>query len=62
MDNHLYNLMIQAVQEQKSLWRIKKFYMEESSSEEEKVFWKRTMEDKENHVKDLLDLVKKCLP
>lgn len=62
MDNHLYNLMIQAVQEQKSLWRIKKFYMEESSSEEEKVFWKRTMEDKENHVKDLLDLVKKGLP
>ncbi len=47
MDNHLYNLMIQAVQEQKSLWRIKKFYTEESSSEEEKVFWKRMIEDKE---------------
>lgn len=61
MDNHLYNLMIQAVEEQKSLWRIKKHYVDESSAEEEKVFWKQLIQEKENHVKDLIGLIKRSM-
>ena len=61
MDNHIYNLMTQMTTEQKSLWRIKKHYLEETSSEEERVFWKNLANDKENHIKELKELVKKAL-
>lgn len=58
MDNNLYNLMTQMTTEQKSLWRIKKHYLEEASSEEERVFWKNLANDKENHIKELKELIK----
>jgi len=61
MDNHIYNLMTQMTIEQKSLWRIKKNYLEECSSEEERVFWKNLVADKENHIKDLKELIKGAL-
>jgi hypothetical protein len=60
-NNHLYNLMTQLTQEMKSLWRIEKHYLEECEAEEEKVFWRNMKEDKENHIKELKELVKKTL-
>lgn len=53
--------MTQMTTEQKSLWRIKKHYLDETSSEEEKVFWKNLINDKENHIKELKELLKKTL-
>lgn len=61
MDNHIYNLMTQMTTEQRSLWRIKKHYLDESSSEEERVFWKNLINDKENHIKELKELIKPTL-
>ncbi|MCB9809021.1 hypothetical protein H6776_01345 [Candidatus Nomurabacteria bacterium] len=60
-NNHLYNLATQLTQEMKSLWRIEKHYIEQSESEEEKVFWRNMKNDKENHIKELKELVKKAL-
>lgn len=51
--------MTQLTQEAKSLWRIEKHYMNESESEEERVFWKNLIQDKQNHIRDLKELIKK---
>lgn len=59
--NHIYNLMNQLVQENKSLWRIKHWYFKEAQDDEEKRFWKKMEKDKENHVKELAELIKKNL-
>ncbi len=60
MENHLYNLMKQLVQENKSLWRIKKHYMEDAEGCEEcQSFWKKLEEDKDAHVKELEEMIKK---
>lgn len=61
MDNHLYNLLTQATQEMKSLWRIEKNYLEESHSENEKEFWTRMIDDKKEHINELKSLIKKEL-
>lgn len=61
MDNNLYNLMTQMTIEQRGVWRIKKHYLEEGSSEEERVFWKNLVNDKENHIKELKELIKLAL-
>ncbi len=61
MNNHLYNLATQLTQEMKSLWRIEKHYINESESEEEKVFWRNMKNDKENHIKEIKELLKKTL-
>ena len=58
MNNHLYNLMIQATQEMKSLWRIEKNYINESQSDDEKAFWEAMKTDKQDHIEKLLALVK----
>jgi len=60
MDNHAYNLMRQLVQEQTSLWRIKNEYLKDSNACEEcKVLWEKMAKDKEDHVIELSELVKK---
>jgi hypothetical protein len=62
LDNHLYNLMIQLVEENKSLWRIKDDYMKDAGNNSEQMaFWKKMEADKEAHVEELLSLVKKHL-
>jgi hypothetical protein len=60
-ENNLHNLMTQMTQEQKSLWRIENNYINEASSDEEKSFWQDMKADKEKHIKDLKDLIKKAL-
>ncbi|MDX1535499.1 MAG: hypothetical protein R3346_01940 [Candidatus Spechtbacterales bacterium] len=59
VDNHLYNLMLQMVQENKSLWRIDKHYKEDASSCKKCTkFWEEMEEDKKQHVEDLMELIK----
>lgn len=53
--------MHQLTQESKSLWRIKNNYVNEASTEEEKDFWSKLQIDKESHITELKDLIKKAL-
>lgn len=58
LDNHVYNLMLQLVQENKSLWRVKNEYKKDSGGCEEcKKFWQKMEKDKENHVRELTALL-----
>jgi hypothetical protein len=50
--------MEQAVQESKSLWRIKNQYEKDAKDCDEcKDFWKKLEKDKEQHCQDLWDLI-----
>lgn len=62
LDNHLYNLMQQCVAEHKSLWRIKNDYPGDSAdcggcSD----FWQKMIKDKEDHIEELLKMIKEHL-
>ncbi len=58
--NNLYNLMMQAVEEHKSLWRIKDDYMQDANQSPESImFWEKMISDKENHISELKELIKK---
>ena len=60
MDNHLYNLMMQVVAESKSLQRIKSAYDSDSGECTEcKDFWQKLSADKEDHINELKELIKK---
>jgi len=62
INNNLYNLMLQLTQEQKSLWRINKYYINDAGDCEEcKNFWKKLQTNKEEHIKQLKELIKKHL-
>ncbi|RJQ13914.1 hypothetical protein C4553_02060 [Candidatus Parcubacteria bacterium] len=59
MDNHIYNLMLQIVQEHKSLWRIKNHYSKDAGSCMEcQNFWKKMEKDKADHINELEALIK----
>ena len=60
-NNNTYNLMHQLTQESKSLWRITNNYQNESVSDEEKAFWTKLAAEKEAHVRELKELIKKAL-
>ncbi len=58
--NNLFNLMNQAVQESKSVWRIKKEYMAEAVGNDELVqLWKRIEKAKEDSIVEMQALIKK---
>jgi hypothetical protein len=58
IDNTLYNLMEQTVEESKSLWRIQNNYLSDAESCSEcREFWERLRDDKEQHCRDLLNLM-----
>lgn len=60
LDNKIYNLMHQLVQENKSLWRIKNEYMKDAEGCDECIaFWQKMEKDKEEHVSELMALIKK---
>ena len=62
LDNHTYNLLLQLTEENKSLWRIKNKYSEDAGGCNDcKEFWMKMEKDKEDHVKELTELVKKHL-
>lgn len=59
LDNHLYNLMLQLTQENKALWRIQNHYTKDASNCMScQKFWKKMKIDKEEHIKDLTQLLK----
>jgi len=61
-DNHLYNLVNQLSQEHKSLWRIKNMYKRDATGCAAcQVFWDKIEKDKEEHTKNLRNLVKSHL-
>jgi hypothetical protein len=58
LDNNLYNLMTQLVEEHKSLYRIKKMYKTDAKQCKEcKDFWKRLEKDKDDHIQELMNLI-----
>lgn len=59
--NNVYNLMTQLTEDAKSAWRIERHYVEEAQSEEERIMWKNILADKENHIRELKELVRKEL-
>jgi len=60
IDNHIYNLILQMTEENKSLWRIKNNYMNDSGDCADcKAFWEMMEKDKEEHISDLRELIKK---
>lgn len=59
LDNHIYNLMAQLVEEHRSLWRIKEMYQNDAGDCSTcQVFWKKMIDDKEEHVSELQGLIK----
>lgn len=59
-DNHVYNLLEQLSQESKSLWRIKNMYAKDAGECKDCIaFWEKMEKDKEDHIKDLSELIKK---
>lgn len=62
LNNHVYNLMRQLVEEHTSLWRIKNHYLNDGDGCEDcESFWKELEKDKEDHINKLKELVKKHL-
>jgi len=58
--NNAFNLMNQAVQESKSLWRIKNQYMSEAvGSDDIMDFWKKMEKTKEEQIGELQALIAK---
>lgn len=61
-DNHLYNLMLQIVEEHKALWRIRRLYKKDAKNCKKcKAFWSMIEKDKQAHIKDLERLIKSHL-
>ena len=53
--------MHQLTQESKSLWRITNNYQKEALGEEEQAFWTKLAADKEAHIVELKNLIKKAM-
>ena len=62
LDNHIYNLMLQMTEENKSLWRMKNHYANDAGDCADcGAFWEKMKKDKEEHIEELLGLIKKHL-
>lgn len=62
LNNHIYNLLLQATEEHKSLWRIKDAYKKDAKDCPEcSEFWTNLAKDKEAHVADLETMIKQHL-
>ncbi|MDP2938519.1 MAG: hypothetical protein Q8O13_00320 [Candidatus Omnitrophota bacterium] len=60
LDNNTYNLMLQITQEQKSLWRMKKYYIYDSKECPEcKDFWTKFMTQKKENIAEMKKLLQK---
>jgi len=61
-DNHVFNLINQLTQEEKSLWRIKNFYKKDASSCDVcGALWDTLEKEKENRATILSEILKKHL-
>lgn len=62
LENHIYNLIEQMAEENKSLWRIKNEYRKDAENCGDcSAFWEKLERDKETHIADLKELIKKHL-
>lgn len=62
LDNHLYNLCEQLVQENKSLWRIETMYIKDADGHDGEIaFWEKMKTDKAEHIAELKGLIKEHL-
>ncbi len=60
LDNNTYNLMMQLVEESKSVWRIKTDYEQQSGDCDECLtFWKQLLVQKEHNIDELEKLIRK---
>ena len=60
LDNHIYNLMNQMVEENKAAWRIHKMYKSDSEGCPDcTAFWEMLEKDKDEHIKEIEGLLKK---
>jgi len=58
LDNNVYNLMVQLVEENQSLWRIKKMYKDDAKNCEECLdFWNKLEKEKESRIDELEKLI-----
>jgi hypothetical protein len=57
LENHVYNLMMQLVQENKSLWRINEHYMNDSDCDSCREFWENLAAQKSENIRDLEMLI-----
>lgn len=58
-ENHIYDLMAQLVEENKSIWRIKNKYLADTAKHPEcKAFFDKLLEKKEKTVAELTQLIK----
>jgi hypothetical protein len=59
LDNDLYDLLAQAVEENKSLWRIQNYYLADSNHHpEDKGFWGDLWANKEERSDELMNLIR----
>lgn len=59
LNNHLYNLTLQLLQENKALWRIENHYKKDAGDCAKcQKFWEKMEKDKEDHVNELQELIK----
>ncbi len=59
LKDHYYNLLSQLVTEQRSLWRIQKYYLKNAKGCAHcQNFFKKLAKDKQAHIEELLNLVK----
>ncbi len=62
LNNHYYNLFNQLVEEQKTLWRIQKFYLKDSKGCKKCLkFWKEFEKLKSSQAKEIFNLIKEHL-
>lgn len=58
-ENHIYDLMAQLVEENKSIWRIKNMYLADTVKHNEcKDFFQKLLEKKEKTVEELTSLIR----
>lgn len=60
-ENNLHNLMTQMTQEQKSLWRIERNYINEAETDEEKTMWELLRDNKKEHIAEMHKLIKSII-
>lgn len=59
MNNHLYNLYSQLVQDRRSIYRIQKFYLRDARGCKKcQDFWKKVLKAKEAETAEIFQLIK----
>lgn len=59
MNNHLYNLYSQLVQECRSAYRLRTFYLRDARGCQKcKNYWNKLLKNKEDIIKEIFDLIK----